>query len=75
MQIEYEISEQDFLDGQRLGIRKHPRRAMRWFLRIVPFWGVFLVIAVVWNLLGSGLEWNNGMTAPLVLGVLRVRCF
>jgi hypothetical protein len=70
MQIDYEMSEQDFMDGQKLARRHSPNRTFRWIFRIVPFWGLFLFFAVVSNVVQSGHAWNNGMVAPLVLGLL-----
>jgi hypothetical protein len=42
MQIEYEISEQDFLDAQKLAVRNAPNLTTRLLLRVLPFWGVFV---------------------------------
>ena len=70
MLIEYEMSEQDFMDAQKLALRHLPNRRTRWIVRIVPFWGLFLCLAIVWNVVRSGLTWNNGMITPLVLGLL-----
>src|ERR1700720_216910 len=70
MAIEYEMSEQDFMDAQKLAFRHLPNRRIRWIFRIVPFWGLFLFLAVVWNVVRSGFTWNNGLITPLVLGLL-----
>jgi YcxB-like protein len=59
MQIEYEISEQDFLDAQKLAMKNHPSRSSRFFFRILPFWGVFLCIAIVWPALKQWHSWNQ----------------
>jgi len=70
MHIDFEMSEQDFMDAQKLARRHSSNGTLRWIFRIVPFWGLFLVLAVVWNIVQSGLAWNNGMVAPLVLGLI-----
>ena len=70
MQIEYEISEQDFLDAQSLGIKHLPDRRMRWFLRILPFWGLFLFACVVWSVYQAGFKWNIGLILPLSFGLI-----
>jgi hypothetical protein len=70
MHIDYEMSEQDFMDAQKLARRHSPNRTFRWIFRIVPFWGLFLVLAVAWNIVQSGYPWNNGMVLPLLLGLL-----
>ena len=49
MAIEYEMSEQDFMDAQKLAFRHLPDRLIPWVFRILPFWGLFLILAVVWN--------------------------
>jgi hypothetical protein len=41
MQFEYEISEQDFLDGQRLALRNSP--SIRWTRLALPLFGVVLL--------------------------------
>lgn len=70
MQIEYEISEQDFLDAQKLAIRKAPKLATRLLFRILPFWGMFLFLAVVWPVFREGFVWKTEMIAPLGFGIL-----
>src|SRR6476660_4861536 len=70
MQIEYEISEQDFLKAQKLAMRNLPNRIGRLIFRILPFWGLFLFIAVIWNVFQAGLTWSNGMVVPLFLGLI-----
>ena len=70
MHIDYEMSEQDFMDAQKLARRHSSNRTFKWIFRIVPFWGLFLALAVVWNIVQSGLAWNNGMVSPLVLGLI-----
>jgi hypothetical protein len=47
MQIEYEISEQDFIDAQRLAIRNSPMRLVRWTRWVLPLFGVGLLIFLI----------------------------
>jgi YcxB-like protein len=68
-QINYEISEQDFLDAQKLAIRKHPKRATRLILRILPYWGLLVFLGVAWPIFTGGFEWHSAMVAPLAFGV------
>lgn len=58
------------MDAQKLARRHLPNRALRWISRIASFWGLFLVLAVAWNIVQSGLAWNNGLISPLVLGLV-----
>jgi hypothetical protein len=68
MQIEYEISEQDFLDAQKLAMRKHPSRNSRLIFRLLPFWGLFLSLGMIWGGLKQGLSWN--LLPGFLLGLL-----
>jgi hypothetical protein len=74
MAIQYEMSEQDFMDVRKLAFRHLPNRRIPWIFRLLPFWGLFLILAVVWNvvwnMVRSGFTWNNGLITPLVLGLL-----
>ena len=54
MRIEYEISEQDFLDGQTLAIRRHPSLFTRWCGRIVFAFGAFFALSWIAILLVRG---------------------
>jgi hypothetical protein len=47
MQIEYAISEQDFMDAQRLAIRNSPMRLVRWTRWVLPLFGVGLLIFLI----------------------------
>jgi len=47
MQIEYEISEQDFIDAQRLAIKNSPVRLVRWTRWVLPLFGVSLLIFLI----------------------------
>jgi hypothetical protein len=69
MPIEYEISEQDFVDAHKLAIKKHPNSRTRLILLIVPYWGLLLFLAVVWNVLQSGIRWDSGLVVTFALGL------
>jgi hypothetical protein len=47
VQIEYEISEQDFMDAQRLAIRNSTMRLVRWTRWGLPLFGVALLIFLI----------------------------
>jgi len=47
VQIEYEISEQDFMDAQRLAIRNSPMRLVRWTRWVLPLFGVGLLVFLI----------------------------
>jgi YcxB-like protein len=66
MRIEYEISEQDFLDGQRLAIKNLPTFAGRWVWLIVPFY------AAIGAIVGVGAVRKNGELSfdEIVIGAL-----
>jgi YcxB-like protein len=70
MAIAYEMSEQDFMDARKLAFRHLPNRRIPWIFRILSFWGLFLILAFIWNIVRSGVTWNNGLITPLVLGLL-----
>jgi hypothetical protein len=70
MHIDYEMSEQDFMDAQKFARRHSSNRTFKWTFRVLPFWGLFLILAVGWNIVQSRLTWGNGMTSPLVLGFI-----
>ena len=55
MKIDYEISEQDFLDAQRLALKELGPlvRAMRWYL---PIAGSFMLIWVLFNIRHIGFD-------------------
>lgn len=58
MRIDYEISEQDFLNAQKLAIRKSPQLVVRMTALVIPIWGAFLSAFLVWTGLKQGLSWN-----------------
>jgi hypothetical protein len=70
MHIDYEMSEQDFMDAQKLARRHSSNRTFKWTFRVLPFWGLFLVLVAVWNTVQSGFSRNNGMIPPFVLGLV-----
>lgn len=70
MQIEYEISEQDFLDAQKLAMRKAPKLTMRLLLRVLPFWGAFVFLGVAWPVFKQGFAWKMDMIVPLAFAIL-----
>lgn len=47
MLVEYEISEQDYLDAQRLAIRNSPIRLVRWTLWVLPVWALVLLAFLI----------------------------
>jgi len=47
MHIDYEISEQDFLDAQRLAIKNSSLRIVRWTLLVLPLFGLSLLIFLI----------------------------
>jgi hypothetical protein len=47
MRIDYEISEQDFIDAQRLAIKNSPIRIVRWTRLLLPLFGVGLLAFLI----------------------------
>ncbi len=70
MQIEYEISEQDFLDGLKLAHKKLPSRTGRYLLRILPFWGLFIFLGVTWPMFQRGFTWKFETVLPFSFALL-----
>jgi hypothetical protein len=70
MQIEYEISEQDFLDAHKLAIRKSLSRSTRLIFRVLPFWGLFMFLGVMWPVLRHGFSWKWNMLLPFSMALL-----
>lgn len=78
-QINYQISEQDYLAAQKLAIRNHPREATRLVFRILPFWGLFLALGILWPMFLQPIflrrfQWNIGTIMGLPLSALLL-CF
>ena len=46
-QINYEISEQDYLDAQKLAIKNHPRTFTRVVYRVLPYWGLLVGLMIL----------------------------
>ena len=63
MHVDYEVSEKDFLETQKLAIKKSPFRLVRW-IRILPLIGsttlAFLVYAVI----------SQGFKVNMILGAI-----
>ena len=49
MHIEYEISERDYLNAQRLAIKNYPRRSVRWTRIGLPVFGLVLLLGFIFN--------------------------
>lgn len=50
MHIDYEISERDYLNAQRLAIKNHPNRWARWTQGGLPVFGLLLLLGYLLNL-------------------------
>jgi YcxB-like protein len=48
MHLDYEITEEDFVDGQRLAIKNSSFRSVRWTLYVLPAFGVFLLLDLIY---------------------------
>lgn len=68
-QINYEISEQDYVDAQKLAIRNHPRTFTRVVYRILPYWGLLVGLGVLWVMFAWGFYWDWLMILPLAFAV------
>src|SRR5215470_2821660 len=58
MHVEYEISEQDCLDGQRLAIKNSSVRLIRWTRFVFPCFGAFLLAFLANGALKQGFSVN-----------------
>jgi len=58
MHIEYEISEQDFVNGQRLAIKNSPVRLVRWTRVVLPLFGVALLAFLIYAVAQRGFSWR-----------------
>lgn len=54
MHIDYEISETDFLNGQRLAVKKSAIRGVRWTLLVLPTFGMLLLLDLVYFAVRQG---------------------
>jgi hypothetical protein len=58
MHVDYEISEKDYLDGQRLAIKNSSVRMVRWTPFVLPCFGALLVVFLVYFILTQGFSVN-----------------
>jgi hypothetical protein len=70
MQIEYEISEQDFVEAQKLALRKGASRSTRLIFKFIPFWGAFICIGVLWPRFQQGFTFDASAAIAIVFGSL-----
>jgi len=68
-QINYEISEQDYVDAQKLALRNHPRTLTRVSYRALPYWGLLTGLGALWVTLWWGFHWDWFMVLPLGFAV------
>lgn len=54
MHVDYEISEKDYLDGQRLAIKNSSVRLVRWTRFVLPSFGALLAVFLVYSILTQG---------------------
>jgi YcxB-like protein len=71
MRIEYEVSEQDYLDGQALAIRNHPSVFCRWSSAIVlgfaTLWGLAWIADVLVDGWAAGFRLKNVWLLPVTI--------
>ena len=63
MHIDYEISERDYLDGQRLAIKHSSVRMVRWTRLVLPSFGAFLLAFLIYGL------WTQGFSVRVLPGL------
>jgi hypothetical protein len=68
-QINYEISERDYLDAQKLAIKNHPRTFTRVVYRTLPYCGLLVGLGVFWVMFAWGFHWDWLMILPLAFTV------
>lgn len=54
MHIDYEISEKDYLDGQRLAVKGSLVRMIRWTPLVIPAFGALLALFLIYGALTQG---------------------
>jgi YcxB-like protein len=54
MHVDYEISEKDYLDGQKLAIKNSSVRMVRWTRFVLPSFGAFLAVFLIHGILTQG---------------------
>lgn len=69
MNVEYEISEQDFINGQRLAIKNSPARLVRWTRLVIPLFGVALLVFLVNALKQQGFSLAHNPSGGCRFGV------
>ncbi|HET9284776.1 MAG TPA: YcxB family protein [Candidatus Angelobacter sp.] len=70
MLIEYEISEQDFVNAQRLAFRNLPTRVSSFLFRLVPFWGLLMLVFVTLSATQPRFHLHSTMIVPVLFGLL-----
>src|SRR5215471_6743634 len=55
MHIDYEISEQDYTNGQRLALKKS---SARWSRAAVPWIGLMVLVGIAYKGITEGFAWN-----------------
>ena len=70
MRIEYEMSERDYLNAQRLAIRNRPRRSIRWTRVALPLFGLVLLLGFILNLVLTFTVFRRPFSLQYVLGFL-----
>ena len=58
MNIEYEISEEDFAHAQRLAVKNSPMRIVRWSRLVMPLFGVGGLAFLFYVVAQRGLSWR-----------------
>ena len=58
MDTEYEISEQDFINAQRLAVKESPVHAIRWTRLVLPLFGTGLLAFLIHAVVQQGLSWR-----------------
>jgi hypothetical protein len=54
MHVDYEVSERDYLDGQRLAIKNSSVRMVRWTPYVLPSFGALLAVFLIHGILTQG---------------------
>jgi YcxB-like protein len=54
MHVDYEVSERDYLDGQKLAIKNSSIRVVRWTRFVLPSLGAFLALFLIRGILTQG---------------------
>jgi YcxB-like protein len=63
MRVDYEISEKDYLDGQRLAIQNSPVIMVRWTRLVMPSFGALLAVFLLHGL------WTQPFSVSLLPGM------